>query len=147
MCTRQERREGKCPSVPVDCGYRATVSDGSITIYPTASNASNCQMVIGIGDATFQLDPKNPPESLRRLLTADANGSFVPQLSFGGTRHTKSFTGVSQVTETHTNPDGEEVAYQVDVLDGYVEESAKGTYVSQGYRNVKSGGTTRRVDW
>lgn len=147
MCTREQRRRGECPSVPVDCGYKATVSNGSVTIYPTTNNAGNCNMKIGIGDAVFQLDPKNPPASIKRILTKDASGTYIPQLSYNKSRVTKSFTGITMTQESHTNENGEVVYFDVPVLDGYSEKSADGLYESFGYRHVRAGYTNSRLMW
>ena len=146
MCTRAERLAGLCKTVPAGCGYKASVGANSIVIYPT-TNYANCHVTLGIGDAIFQIDPKNPPTSLKVLLTGDAKGDYVPKAVANGSRVTKSFTGVTMTTQSHTDADGVVTTFQIPVLDDYQEKSAEGTYLSQGYYRGVNGGVNRRIDW
>lgn len=93
------------PSVSAGCGYRANVSDGKVTIYPTR-NYSNCSITLGLGNATFTFDASNPPDTITRIVTSDSQGVYTPQITPVIGRYVTTFDGITTVNETFTDANG-----------------------------------------
>ena len=139
-CSRADRRAGKCPSVDAGCGYKANVSSGKITIYPTVNN-SNCSKVkIGLGDATFTFDPKDPPDTIKRVITKDSDGEYTPQITPVPVRSVKLFNSVETVNESFTDADGNTTAVTMPKLNGFnIDGYTNGDYMATGLNNSSSG--------
>lgn len=136
MCTRADRLAGRCGSVDIGHGYKASVGGDSVIIYPT-KNVASCTLTMGLGDAIFTINPQDPPSFLTRVITRDADGRYAPQINFGKHRHTKTFSSVNEIVETHTDADGVVTNIPLKILSGYEEKTKEGTYYAQGYRNIK----------
>ena len=131
------RGQPACPSVDAGCGYKLSRNeDGSVKIYPTENN-STCSFEFGVGNATFRIDPKNPPESIERLITADSEGSYAPFVSFGLPRVTKSFSGVEMIEESNTDADGNTETFEVPKLVDFSVDAVAGSYKFSGIRQLK----------
>jgi len=125
-------------STAAGCGYRISVSSGSARIFPT-TNQGVCYLEFGIGDATFKIDPKNPPDSIKRVLTRDAEGSYAPQVELGVPRATRSFSSVEMVEESHTDADGNTETFTLPKLNDLDIKVAVGTYVATGLTRISKG--------
>jgi hypothetical protein len=139
-CTRAQRRAGKCPSVNAGCGYRANVSNGKVTIYPTTNNI-NCEMTLGLGDATFTFDPANPPDTLKRVITADSSGRYTPQIINTPIRSVKLFSSVKTIDESFTDAQGNTTSISLLKLNGFNERGyTSGEYEATGIHNINEVG-------
>jgi len=140
-CTRAQRRRGECPSVDAGCGYRANVSNGKVTIYPTINNSGCYEIKIGLGDATFTFDASNPPATIKRIITADSSGKYTPQITTVPVRSIKRFTSVETVNESFTDASGNTTAVTMPRLNGFmIDGYTNGEYEATGLNNVSSGG-------
>jgi len=136
-CSRADRRAEKKPSVEAGCGYKANVSSGKVTIYPTVNN-SNCYIEkIGLGDATFTFDPKNPPDTIKRVITKDSDGEYIPQITPVPTRSVKLFSSVETVDESFTDADGNTTAVTMPkLIDFKIDGYTAGVYQATGIKNT-----------
>ena len=135
-----------CPSVDAGCGYKASVSAGKITIRATTLNPSCSKITVGLGDAVFSFDPKDPPETIRRLITKDASGTFAPPLSYGEPRHKKAYSEIVDVEESHTDGDGVVTSFTIKKIIGLDKQYVDGEYSTLGYKNHRPWFTNKRLD-
>ncbi len=134
------------PSVNAGCGYRASVNNGKVTIYPTM-NYANCGITLGLGNATFTFDAANPPDTIKRVITADSNGKYTPQITPTLERNVKLFDSVQDVDESFTDAQGNTTNIALKKLISYKEDGGEvGNYVATGINNVSvHGGRTANM--
>ncbi len=135
--SRASRKE---PSVDAGCGYKANVSDGKVTIYPTLNNRK-CSILLGLGNATFTFDPKNPPDTIKRVISADSSGAYTPQITPTLTRSIKLFNGVEDIEESFTDADGNVTNVSLQKLREFaIAGYTTGEYVAHGINNKSVSG-------
>lgn len=134
----------KKQTADVGCGYRASSSGNSVTIYPTTLSSACRNVTVGLGDATFTFDPMNPPDTIKRIITKDASGSYAPLTESYGPRHTKSFNSIETREETFTDADGVVTNLEYPELIGYKEDYVAGIYAASG---IESSGQENKRYW
>lgn len=119
---------------PVGCGYVIEVLSGNkVRIHPSG-NYSKCNLTIGLGDATFVINPKDPPDTIRRVITADASGSFAPNIDMNKIRFSSRFSGYEDSTQVFTDKNGNKHEVQIPIIKDYQElYPANVSVVSRGY--------------
>ncbi len=129
------------PSVSAGCGYRASVSNGKVTIYPTVNNSDCSKVKIGLGDATFTFDPKNPPDTIKRVIGSDSKEKHAYQITPVPKRCVKLFRSVETVDESFTDADGKTTEVTMPKLNGFkIDGYTNGEYQATGIKNVASHG-------
>jgi len=129
------------PSVDAGCGYKANVSDGKVTIYPTLNYSSKCSITLGLGNATFTFDPKNPPDTIKRVISADSSGAYTPQITPTLTRSIKNFSSVEDIDESFTDADGNVTNVSLKKLNGFgIRGYTTGIYKAHGVENKSVAG-------
>jgi len=131
----------KKKSVKAGCGYRANVSSGKVTIYPTRNNKT-CSVTLGLGDATFTFDPNDPPDTIKRIITKDSDGRYTPQILPIPNRSVKIFTSVEDINETFTDADGNTTDVHFKRLNGFrIDNFQSGLYIATGVNNISGSGS------
>lgn len=126
------------PTTDVGCGYKASVSGSSVTISPTVLNSADCRIEVGLGDATFFINPKDPPKTITRIITKDASGTYAPLAEGAGKRHTKSFDEFVIKDETFTDADGVITPLTYPELIGYQKAYVAGEHTASGIDSFKN---------
>lgn len=134
------------PRADVGCGYTLEYTGGnSVRIRPTA-NFSRCNVVFGLGDAVFSIDPNNPPDVIRAVINGDSDGSFAPLISYGDVRRKVKFDGYSLETKTFTDANGNTHSIEIPIISGYEEIYKAGTTSPLGVRE-RYVGEGRILQW
>lgn len=102
-------------------GYIATVRGGKVNIRPTLVNGQTL-ITLGIGNATFTFDPRNPPSVVRSLLTGDSDrtdDNIIYDVGFAQTRSETTFNEVQNHSEQWTDANGRQVTINAPKLVGF----------------------------
>jgi len=129
-----------CPSVDIGCNYKATYSGNSVIIAPKIANAK-CNITVGLGNATFTFDPLNPPDTIVRIITKDAIGSYAPPSLYDYNRGTKTFSSAVDANETFKDADGNITELNYKKLNDYARKSTlNGMRYAMGTKTVGNNG-------
>ena len=118
----------------VGCGYVIeVVGSNKVRIHPSG-NFSKCNLTIGLGNAIFVIDPKRPPDTIRKIIDGDASGDFAPNIDMNKKRFSVRFSRYENSTQTFTDKNGDTYEVKIPILKDYRElHPTNPVVVSRGY--------------
>lgn len=131
-----------------ECGYAISKRGSKINVKPTI-NFPDCNLTIGLGDATFTINPKFPPSTLSVFINGDSNSEIiVHEVAYSIKRKVKSYETKSTQTEVFVDANGVQTEITVPKLNGFL--LTLGATVQNGgvcASGTVNSNTTSKINW